>query len=292
MLIGGIENQTVQKHVVVLGGESRLKTKRQMENDSSNKKPRPLYNHCMIYMCATYILLWRMGLKFVIDITIYIFFAQMQMVAAGGTTTGKVLIMRNWGSVKYGRGWDPPHLEAQQIGIDLILYVRVFCTVAQLSFEINMFINSFIPGRRVCHSKCVVQPANLWILAMIKLQDSRELLEEIIATPKYLHSLRDSHSQKSTLCLWTTSLKLIDCLEQRLKYVFGACNIYCFLFVFLIFLFSFCNIFCLVFVVRIILLIAEMANRTLSQHCHISINRLAYQMSCGVICQIFLHGKF
>lgn len=33
------------------------------------------------------------------------------MVEAGGTMTWKVLIMRKWGSVKYGRGWDPPRLE-------------------------------------------------------------------------------------------------------------------------------------------------------------------------------------
>ncbi|XP_057428063.1 uncharacterized protein LOC130721315 [Lotus japonicus] len=42
---GGNENQNAQKHVVVLGGESKLKPKGQMGKDSSNKKPRPLYNH-------------------------------------------------------------------------------------------------------------------------------------------------------------------------------------------------------------------------------------------------------
>lgn len=42
---GGNENQTVRKHVVVLGGESKLKKKGQTENDPVNKKPRPLYNH-------------------------------------------------------------------------------------------------------------------------------------------------------------------------------------------------------------------------------------------------------
>ncbi|KAK7278549.1 hypothetical protein RJT34_23579 [Clitoria ternatea] len=42
---GGDENQSVRKHVVVLGGETRLKPKGQIGNDSSNKKPRPLYNH-------------------------------------------------------------------------------------------------------------------------------------------------------------------------------------------------------------------------------------------------------
>ncbi|XP_061337493.1 uncharacterized protein LOC133284491 [Gastrolobium bilobum] len=41
----GNENQTVREHVVVLGGESKLKPKGQIENNSSNKKPRPLYNH-------------------------------------------------------------------------------------------------------------------------------------------------------------------------------------------------------------------------------------------------------
>ncbi|TKY51801.1 hypothetical protein E2542_SST23320 [Spatholobus suberectus] len=42
---GGNENQTERKHVVVLGGESKLKPKRQIGSDSSNKRPRPLYNH-------------------------------------------------------------------------------------------------------------------------------------------------------------------------------------------------------------------------------------------------------
>ncbi|ESW16163.1 hypothetical protein PHAVU_007G134400 [Phaseolus vulgaris] len=42
---GGKESQTARKHVVVLGGESKLKPKRQIENGSGNKRPRPLYNH-------------------------------------------------------------------------------------------------------------------------------------------------------------------------------------------------------------------------------------------------------
>ncbi|XP_020222856.1 uncharacterized protein LOC109805246 [Cajanus cajan] len=42
---GGNENQTARKHVVVLGGESKLKPKGQIGNDSSNKRPRPHYNH-------------------------------------------------------------------------------------------------------------------------------------------------------------------------------------------------------------------------------------------------------
>ncbi|XP_019459504.1 PREDICTED: uncharacterized protein LOC109359335 [Lupinus angustifolius] len=41
---GGNENQTVRKHVVVLGGESKLKQKGHTEKNS-NKKPKPLYNH-------------------------------------------------------------------------------------------------------------------------------------------------------------------------------------------------------------------------------------------------------
>ncbi|KAL5069319.1 hypothetical protein RYX36_020206 [Vicia faba] len=41
---GGNENQTVRKHVVVLGGESRLKPKKQMKNDFEGKKQKP-YNH-------------------------------------------------------------------------------------------------------------------------------------------------------------------------------------------------------------------------------------------------------
>ncbi|KAK2457321.1 hypothetical protein P8452_04144 [Trifolium repens] len=41
---GGHENQTVRKNVAVLGGESRLKPKKQMETDSSGKKQKP-YNH-------------------------------------------------------------------------------------------------------------------------------------------------------------------------------------------------------------------------------------------------------
>ncbi|XP_045821600.1 uncharacterized protein LOC123914446 [Trifolium pratense] len=44
MLIGGQENQTVRKHVVVLGGESRLKPKKQMETDFNGEKQKP-YNH-------------------------------------------------------------------------------------------------------------------------------------------------------------------------------------------------------------------------------------------------------
>lgn len=55
MLIGGNESQTVRRHVVVLGGESRLKPKKQMRNDFDGKKQKP-YNHCKIYM-YTYILL-------------------------------------------------------------------------------------------------------------------------------------------------------------------------------------------------------------------------------------------
>ncbi|KAK7268662.1 hypothetical protein RIF29_21367 [Crotalaria pallida] len=43
--VSGNENQTVKKHVVVLGGESKLKQKGYAENDSINKKPRHLYNH-------------------------------------------------------------------------------------------------------------------------------------------------------------------------------------------------------------------------------------------------------
>ncbi|QCE07747.1 hypothetical protein DEO72_LG9g2767 [Vigna unguiculata] len=42
---GGNESQTARKHVVVLGGESKLKPKRLTENGSSNKRPRPHYNH-------------------------------------------------------------------------------------------------------------------------------------------------------------------------------------------------------------------------------------------------------
>ncbi|KAK7356493.1 hypothetical protein VNO80_15766 [Phaseolus coccineus] len=42
---GGNESQAARKHVVVLGGESKLKPKRQIENGCSNKRPRPLYNH-------------------------------------------------------------------------------------------------------------------------------------------------------------------------------------------------------------------------------------------------------
>ncbi|CAL0321181.1 unnamed protein product [Lupinus luteus] len=41
---GGNENQTTRKHVVVLGGESKLKQKGHTEKNS-NKKPKPLYNH-------------------------------------------------------------------------------------------------------------------------------------------------------------------------------------------------------------------------------------------------------
>ncbi|XP_058742169.1 uncharacterized protein LOC131614621 [Vicia villosa] len=41
---GGNEGQTVRKHVVVLGGESRLKPKKQMRNDIDGKKQKP-YNH-------------------------------------------------------------------------------------------------------------------------------------------------------------------------------------------------------------------------------------------------------
>jgi hypothetical protein len=55
MLIGGHENQTVRKNVVVLGGESRLKPKKQMETDSSGKKQKP-YNHCMIYMIHIFVM--------------------------------------------------------------------------------------------------------------------------------------------------------------------------------------------------------------------------------------------
>ncbi|CAK8572901.1 unnamed protein product [Lathyrus sativus] len=38
------ENQTVRKHVVVLGGESKLKPRKQMKNDFDGKKEKP-YNH-------------------------------------------------------------------------------------------------------------------------------------------------------------------------------------------------------------------------------------------------------
>ncbi|KAI5399322.1 uncharacterized protein LOC127091148 [Lathyrus oleraceus] len=41
---GRNENQTVRKHVVVLGGESRLKQKKQIKNDFDGKKQKP-YNH-------------------------------------------------------------------------------------------------------------------------------------------------------------------------------------------------------------------------------------------------------
>ncbi|KAE9589787.1 hypothetical protein Lal_00021582 [Lupinus albus] len=41
---GGNENQTIRKHVVVLGGESKLKQKGHTEKEF-NKKPKPLYNH-------------------------------------------------------------------------------------------------------------------------------------------------------------------------------------------------------------------------------------------------------
>ncbi|AES61882.1 hypothetical protein MtrunA17_Chr1g0196621 [Medicago truncatula] len=41
---GRHENQTVRKHVVVLGGESRLKPKKRTENDSNGIKQKP-YNH-------------------------------------------------------------------------------------------------------------------------------------------------------------------------------------------------------------------------------------------------------
>lgn len=54
MSIGGNENQPVRNHVVVLGGGSSLKTKRQMENNSGNNKPKPVYDHCMIYMYHMY----------------------------------------------------------------------------------------------------------------------------------------------------------------------------------------------------------------------------------------------
>ncbi|RDX64975.1 hypothetical protein CR513_56406, partial [Mucuna pruriens] len=42
---GKNENQTARKHVVVLGGESKLKPKGRSGSDSSSKRPRPLYNH-------------------------------------------------------------------------------------------------------------------------------------------------------------------------------------------------------------------------------------------------------
>ncbi|QHO35357.1 uncharacterized protein DS421_9g274740 [Arachis hypogaea] len=45
---GGIQSQTVRNNVVVLGGESKFKQKgqkAQIEINSSNKKPKPLYNH-------------------------------------------------------------------------------------------------------------------------------------------------------------------------------------------------------------------------------------------------------
>ncbi|WVY96010.1 hypothetical protein V8G54_028161 [Vigna mungo] len=42
---GGNESQTARKHVVVLGGESKLKPKRRTQNGSNNKRPRPHYNH-------------------------------------------------------------------------------------------------------------------------------------------------------------------------------------------------------------------------------------------------------
>ena len=73
MLTGGNENQTVRKKVVVLGGESKFKQKGQIENDSSNKKPRPLFNHCMIHMC-TYMLYLEDGFETYHINTIYIFF--------------------------------------------------------------------------------------------------------------------------------------------------------------------------------------------------------------------------
>lgn len=57
MIIGGNENQTVCNHVVVLGGGSSLKPKRQMGNDSGNKKPKPVYDHCMIYMYHMYFII-------------------------------------------------------------------------------------------------------------------------------------------------------------------------------------------------------------------------------------------
>ncbi|XLR15912.1 hypothetical protein S83_043850, partial [Arachis hypogaea] len=52
---GGIQSQTVRNNVVVLEGESKFKQKgqkAQIEINSSNKKPKPLYNHCMIFTSA------------------------------------------------------------------------------------------------------------------------------------------------------------------------------------------------------------------------------------------------
>lgn len=71
MLIGGNENQNARKHVVVLGGESKLKPKRQIRNDSSNKRPKP-YNHCMIYTCIHIICVIEDGFE-ILDITNYDF---------------------------------------------------------------------------------------------------------------------------------------------------------------------------------------------------------------------------
>ncbi|KAJ7942510.1 Non-specific serine/threonine protein kinase [Quillaja saponaria] len=42
---GGNDNHNVQKHVVVLGGDSKTKQRRRNDSFISNKKPRSLYNH-------------------------------------------------------------------------------------------------------------------------------------------------------------------------------------------------------------------------------------------------------
>ena len=44
----------VRKHVVVLGGEreSKFRQSGRTESYSSNKKSKPLYNHCMNSMCV------------------------------------------------------------------------------------------------------------------------------------------------------------------------------------------------------------------------------------------------
>lgn len=73
MFTGADESQTARNNVVVLGGASKLKPKKgQIGNDTSNKKPRPHYNHCMIYMFSYFCVVDD---EFeILNITIYMFF--------------------------------------------------------------------------------------------------------------------------------------------------------------------------------------------------------------------------